>query len=100
MNSTKNLPLYNFNAVNADVWAAAEEVKKLLGGKGLDILINNIGIGQEKLLPAEQTELHIFREQFEVNVIGTQCVTLAFLPLLRAGSRKVLVNMLIFRCPF
>lgn len=75
-------------------------MNKLLGGKGLDILINNIGIGQEKFLPAEHTELHIFREQFEVNVIGTQCVTLAFLPLLRAGHRKILVNMLPFGCPF
>jgi len=94
LSSLKNLLLYEFNPVNADVQAAAVEVKKQLGGKGLDILINIIGIGQEKLLPAEHTELHIFCGQFEVNVIGTQLVTLAFLPLLRAGSRKLLVNML------
>jgi len=84
----------------SDIQPAAEEVKKLLGGKGLDILINNIGIGQEKYPPADLTELHIFREQFEVNVIGNQLVTLALLPLLRAGNRKILANMFSFLCSF
>jgi NAD(P)-dependent dehydrogenase (short-subunit alcohol dehydrogenase family) len=55
-------------------------------GKGLDILINNIGIGQSQVLPPADTGLAVFREQFEINVIGTQLVTIAMLPLLRGKS--------------
>lgn len=34
-----------------------------------------------------------FRDVFEVNVVGVQIVTQAFLPLLRKGSRKTIINL-------
>lgn len=64
----------------------------MLDGKGIDILINNIGIAQSSSEP-EDTPLSIFREQFEVNVLGPQIVTVAFLPLLRKGNKKIIMNM-------
>jgi NAD(P)-dependent dehydrogenase (short-subunit alcohol dehydrogenase family) len=67
-------------------------VKKVVGDKGLDILVNNIGQGQGPSRP-EETTPQMLREVFEVNVVGTQVVTLAFLPLLRAGKKKILVNV-------
>jgi NAD(P)-dependent dehydrogenase (short-subunit alcohol dehydrogenase family) len=67
-------------------------VRKVVGERGLDILVNNIGLGQGPSRP-EETMPEMLREVFEVNVIGTQVVTLAFLPLLRAGKKKVLVNV-------
>jgi len=70
--------------------AAAKEVSRIAGS--LDILINNIGIGQTPQHPAEASAV-LFREEFEVNVIGPQIITVAMLPLLKKGNKKVIVNM-------
>jgi NAD(P)-dependent dehydrogenase (short-subunit alcohol dehydrogenase family) len=60
---------------------------------GLEILINNAGIGgsQQDL---ESLDMDRVRRTFEVNAIGPLRVTLAFLDLLRAGERpRRIVNM-------
>jgi len=64
------------------VEAAAKEVKTLLKGEGLALLINNAGMatsGPLMLQPLEE-----LRQQFEINVIGLFGVTQAFLPMLGA----------------
>ena len=82
-------------AVNdtASVERAAREVKKKLGAQGLDVLINNAAIsssnpgGIKTLTPEELARV------FDVNVMGVQRVTTAFLPLLEAGHEKKVINM-------
>jgi NAD(P)-dependent dehydrogenase (short-subunit alcohol dehydrogenase family) len=72
---------------------AAEQVKEHLGGQGLDVLINNAGIvtynpdGVASVAPEE------FARVFDVNVLGAQRVIVAFLPLLKMGQEKKVINM-------
>ncbi|KAL4799184.1 hypothetical protein BDV19DRAFT_355417 [Aspergillus venezuelensis] len=75
---------------------AVEFVQRTLqerGKKGLDVLVNNSGVsvytggGIENMPPSELTSV------FHTNVTLTHIVTLAFLPLLRAGKRKVIANI-------
>ncbi|ERF73791.1 hypothetical protein EPUS_09285 [Endocarpon pusillum Z07020] len=75
------------------VQRAARDVKAKLGGQGLDVLVNNAGQqaispGGTKTAPPEQLA-HLF----DVNVIGPQRVTAAFLPLLEAGNQKKVINV-------
>jgi NAD(P)-dependent dehydrogenase (short-subunit alcohol dehydrogenase family) len=77
----------------ASVQRAAREVKEKLGAQGLDVLVNNAGLlipnrGGTKAVTPE----HLAR-QFDVNVIGVQRVTSAFLPLLEAGNQKKVINV-------
>ncbi|KAG8626175.1 hypothetical protein KVT40_006576 [Elsinoe batatas] len=73
------------------VKSAAATIEKSLGDKGLDVLINSAGIlnvtpeGIDKITDLEST--------FAVNVVGTQNVTSAFLPLLRKGTQKKVFNV-------
>jgi NAD(P)-dependent dehydrogenase (short-subunit alcohol dehydrogenase family) len=68
-------------------------VKKIVGNEGLDILINSIGIGQLGAFRPAEIPISVYREQYEVNLIGPQIVTVAFLPLLRAGKKKIIINL-------
>ena len=61
------------------------------------MLVNNIGTAQGDTNP-EFTPLSLFREQIEVNLLATQIVTVAFLPLLRKGNKKTIMNMYTFCC--
>ncbi|KAL8899288.1 MAG: hypothetical protein Q9192_001649 [Flavoplaca navasiana] len=75
------------------VQKAAKDVESKLGAQGLDVLINNAGVqafcpGGTKTVPPEQLA-HIFN----VNVVGPQRVTAAFLPLLEAGNQKKVINV-------
>ncbi|KAJ0417620.1 hypothetical protein BJY00DRAFT_289270 [Aspergillus carlsbadensis] len=73
--------------------AAAESVEARVQGLGLDVLVNNAGVMRftggkvGELTPTELTEV------FHTNVTLTQLVTVAFLPLLRQGSRKIIANI-------
>ncbi|KAF2222795.1 short chain oxidoreductase [Elsinoe ampelina] len=73
------------------VKSAVATIEKSLGDKGLDVLINSAGIlnvtpeGVDKITDLEST--------FAVNVVGTQNVTTAFLPLLRKGTQKKVFNV-------
>ena len=59
-------------------------------GHGLAGLVNNAGIAVAG--PLEYLDSDDLRRQLEVNVIGVQTATRAFLPLLRAGQGRI-VNM-------
>jgi NAD(P)-dependent dehydrogenase (short-subunit alcohol dehydrogenase family) len=72
------------------VGAAVETVRSQLGGRGLDGLVNNAGIGLS--IPMEYVSLEVVRRHFEVNVFGQLAVTQAFLPLLREARGRI-VNM-------
>lgn len=74
------------------VKAAVPEVEKALGSKeGLDVLINNAGI--LNITPGGIAEMTDLMNTLDVNVNGVQRVTAAFLPLLRKGSRKLVINV-------
>lgn len=59
---------------------------------GIDYLINNAGILGKYSGIADQ-DLEDFKQVLMVNVVGTFAVTKAFLPLLKAGSRKTIVHI-------
>lgn len=68
--------------------AAVRRVEEVLGGSGLDGLVNNAGIAVGG--PLEYVSLDQFRWQFEVNLFGLLQVTQMALPLIRrAGGRIV-----------
>jgi len=71
----------------ASVASAAQRVRELLAGAGLDGLVNNAGLslsGPLELMPMSRFEL-----QMAVNVHGQVAVTQAFLPLLRQNRGRV-----------
>lgn len=71
---------------NKAILEAAEKVKKAVDTEGVSLLINNAGIAVSGPLQHLDTEELI--HQFNVNVIGVQRVTQAFLPLLGATFNK------------
>ncbi|KAL2829523.1 short-chain dehydrogenase-like protein [Aspergillus cavernicola] len=77
------------NQVNVD--NAVNAVEKRLGDQGLDYLINNAGVGG--FAPGWTENLTDLNEEFNVNVSGTHIVTTLFLPLLRKGQAKKIMNI-------
>lgn len=75
---------------DASVAAAAAWISRQPGG--LDVLINNAGIIGTMLPPPDVTADAV-REVYETNVFGVVRVTHAMLPLLRASSNPVIVNV-------
>jgi len=67
--------------------AAAERVSGVLGGSGLDGLVNNAGIAVPS--PLETIPIDEFRQQIEVNLTGQVAVTQALLPLIRQARGRV-----------
>jgi len=70
--------------------SAVEQVTAEAGR--LDALVNNAGIAADQA-PPSTADLDAARATFEVNFFGPVAVAQAFLPLLRAGSEKVIVNV-------
>ena len=68
---------------------AAHSVEQHVGGRGLDALVNNAGVGVFQ--PVELVDLDIVRQQFEINVVGQLAVSQAFLPLLRTARGRVVM---------
>ncbi len=62
---------------------------------GVDVVVNNAGYGD--LGSVEDTSLDSFRQQIEVNLIGTIIVTKAAIPVLRRQRRGHIVQILIRR---
>ncbi|MBD2060556.1 SDR family oxidoreductase [Oculatella sp. FACHB-28] len=61
-----------------------------LGDTAIDVLINNAGI--IKRVTLENLDFNSIREQFEVNALGALRVTSVLLPLLKSGSRIILMT--------
>ncbi|OQD61527.1 hypothetical protein PENPOL_c016G08856 [Penicillium polonicum] len=95
----------NVHVIAADITdetalkAAAREANVILGGKGLDVLINNAAYVSEKTaltsIPDQESDLQEIIEDtqrsIEVNVFGSLKVTIAFLDLVRQGQLKKVV---------
>lgn len=75
------------------VQKAAAEVKAKLDGQGLDVLVNNAGVAAYTDGSVANVAPEQLAEIFNVNVVGTQIVTAAFLPLLEAGGQKKVINV-------
>ncbi len=73
------------------VKAAAEAVRELTGGRGIDVLVNNAGYGQ--MGPMETVSDQELRRQFDTNVFGLMNVTRTFLPQMRAKGAGRVVNV-------
>lgn len=74
------------------VRAASELVQAELGA--LDVLVNNAAVLPLAVQGTLDTlDVDLGREVFDVNALGPLRVTQAFLPLLKRGKRKVLVNI-------
>ena len=74
-----------FDVTDEDaVRRAAQKLTDQLAGSGLAGLINNAGIAIGG--PVQEQPMDVFRQHFEVNVLGLVRVTQAFLPLL--GARE------------
>jgi NAD(P)-dependent dehydrogenase (short-subunit alcohol dehydrogenase family) len=70
--------------------ASVTDLRDRLGDTAIDVLINNAGI--VKRVTLEDLDFESIREQFEVNALGPLRVTHALLPLLKAGSKIVLMT--------
>ncbi|KZV90294.1 NAD(P)-binding protein [Exidia glandulosa HHB12029] len=76
----------------ASAAAAAETVKSALpAGAGIDYLINNAGWGVR--VSFEEEEIATIAAVFNTHVLGALRVFRAFLPLLKLGTRKVVVSV-------
>ncbi|KAI7895448.1 4-dihydrotrisporin dehydrogenase [Mucor mucedo] len=71
---------------------AVEKVSQRCAG-AIDILINNAGINGPKTFNVENTPKKEYVRIFETNVGGVSDVTQAFLPLLRQGTTKKILNI-------
>jgi NAD(P)-dependent dehydrogenase (short-subunit alcohol dehydrogenase family) len=71
-------------ADDEEVARAADEIRDLVGDRGLTGLVNNAGIAVAG--PLMHIDLEELRYQFDVNVVGVVAMTQALLPLL--GGRK------------
>ena len=70
--------------------ASVASLHDRLDGTTIDVLINNAGI--IKRVTLEDLDFESIREQFEVNALGALRVTHSLLPLLKEGSKVVLMT--------
>ncbi|KAL8849530.1 MAG: hypothetical protein Q9221_005464 [Calogaya cf. arnoldii] len=75
----------------ASIKKAAAEVEANLAGKGLDVLINNAGVCQYAFEGVQSMDN--LAESFTINVLGVHWTTRAFLPFLKKGTQKKVVNI-------
>jgi NAD(P)-dependent dehydrogenase (short-subunit alcohol dehydrogenase family) len=69
-------------------------VRKAVGiGGGLDVVVNNAGVGHGLGTYAEAVSMEQFQRSFDINVFGVQRVTRAALPALRKSGRALIVNI-------
>ena len=75
------------------VRAAVQEVEAGLGGSGLDVLINNVGMQDYVPDGIAAMDGDDFLKTFDANVVSAHRTTSAFLRLLRAGKEKKVINV-------
>ena len=71
---------------------SVEQFAAAIGDHPVDILINNAGVGG-RVLSINDMDAARVRHIFEVNCLGPMRVTQVLLPALRAGDRKLIVNI-------
>ncbi|MFN5782457.1 MAG: SDR family oxidoreductase, partial [Novosphingobium sp.] len=69
----------------------AVQTAERLAGAGLDVVINNAGIGQSG--PIEVQDLAAMQLAFDTNVFGVQRVQRAVLPAMRSRKKGLIVNI-------
>lgn len=74
----------------ASVQAAHQQV---MGLGSLDVLVNNAAITYDTWQQAITADLDVVREALDTNLFGTWQTTMAFAPLLRAGTHSRIVNV-------
>jgi NAD(P)-dependent dehydrogenase (short-subunit alcohol dehydrogenase family) len=72
--------------------SVAAAVATVAAGGGLDVLVNNAGIGGGRV-PVPETTVDNIRAIYETNVFGIVRVTQAFVPLLLESRAPVIVNV-------
>ena len=72
---------------------AAGDVKSSLGGRGLDVLVNNAGMSAFNMEGTKTMPDKTLTELLDVNVTAVHRVIVAFLPLLEAGEQKKVINV-------
>ncbi|TFK89373.1 NAD(P)-binding protein [Polyporus arcularius HHB13444] len=72
---------------------AAKEVSEILGGKGIDYLVNNAGVSLGGYDTAFSMDLDILKKTFVTNVAGTASVAQAFVGLVEKSEKKTIVNI-------
>lgn len=77
------------DVTDADSVAALAEA---IGDDSIDVLINNAGIGRNGP-SVESTSIDDVIDVLQVNTVGPMRVTQALLPAMRAGDRKLIVNI-------
>jgi NAD(P)-dependent dehydrogenase (short-subunit alcohol dehydrogenase family) len=75
----------------ASVAEARDDVLRLTGGHGVDVLVNNAGYGQ--FGPIELATEEALALQYQTNVLGLVRVTAAFLPQMRERGAGRIVNV-------
>jgi NAD(P)-dependent dehydrogenase (short-subunit alcohol dehydrogenase family) len=90
--SSGRVELVKLDVTNkSSIQEAAKLAESKLQGKGLDYLINNVGLTD--YAPAGLEGMDNLNEIFHTNVTSVHNVTQGFLPLLRKGQKKVVINM-------
>jgi NAD(P)-dependent dehydrogenase (short-subunit alcohol dehydrogenase family) len=84
------LPVLIDVTIESSIERAVEHIAAQAGAAGVQGLVNNAGIAV--VAPLECVPLAKFRQQLEVNVVGTLALTQRCLPLLRQGRGRI-VNM-------
>jgi NAD(P)-dependent dehydrogenase (short-subunit alcohol dehydrogenase family) len=76
---------------DASIEQAVQQIDKLTGGRGIDVLVNNAGFGV--LGPTSEITGSEIRRQYETNVFGLMAVTRAFLPQMQARRSGRIINV-------
>ncbi|RDX44183.1 NAD(P)-binding protein [Lentinus brumalis] len=80
-------------ANKASVYQAAEQVAAILGGRGVDYLINNAGILPGGTDTAFCMDVGVLEETFTTNVSGPSHVAQAFIGLVEKSAKRTIVNI-------
>ncbi|EQK99434.1 hypothetical protein G6O67_008621 [Ophiocordyceps sinensis] len=78
---------------DASVEKAAAEIEAQLGGKGLDMLVNNVGTGVWTPDGVRSIDGATLLQTFNVNVVSAHLVTAALIPALQRGKEKKIIMM-------
>ncbi|GAB7342538.1 hypothetical protein MBLNU457_g0719t2 [Dothideomycetes sp. NU457] len=87
------IPIVAAITSDASIQNAAAEIETRLQGKGLDVLINNAGVGPWHPDGVRSVSADDLARTFDVNVAGPQRCMVAFLPLLEKGGGRKVVNV-------